>query len=370
MNKSKIPPDYFLKTNIIFGELVRFNEISVGNIIKMDENLLMSSKIISVVTGASGFVGSHLVDKLLAEGHQVKCILRSSSSRRWLEGKPVEIVDCGLFDKAALKDVLKDADYLFHIAGVVKAKEESEFYKGNVETTKTLLETLSELNSKIKRVVISSSMTACGPSMDGKLCTEETVEHPITTYGRSKLAQEKMAISFKDKLPISIVRLHAVYGARDTEVYQFFKTYQMGLMALIGFDEKHLNLIHVQDAVDGIYGVSVSDKSVGQTYFLASEEIYTWPQIGEAIAKAMGKKAFTLRLPHVLVYTVAVFAQFFAMFSSKAATFNLEKARDFVQSNWTCDVSKAKKDFGYTQKVPLEEGIKRTIDWYKEMKWL
>lgn len=336
----------------------------------MDENLLMNAKIISVVTGASGFVGSHLVDKLLAEGHHVKCILRASSSRRWLEGKPIEIVDCGLFDKEALEPVLKDADYVYHVAGVVKAKTEDEYYKGNVQSTNTLLEVVSKVNPNLKRFLVVSSQTACGPSLDGMPCSEETKEHPITTYGRSKFAQEQLAETFFEKLPITIVRPPAVFGERDTEVYLIFKTYKAGLMTLIGFDDKKLNLIHVLDLVRGIYEASVSPNTVGQKYFIASEEIYTWPQVGDAIGKAFGKRAFTLRLPHSLVYTVAAIAQFFAMFSSKAATFNLEKARDFVQPGWTCDVSKAKKDFGYSQKVYLEEGIKRSIDWYKEMKWL
>ncbi len=327
-------------------------------------------KIISVVTGASGFVGSHLVDRLIQEGHHVKCILRKSSSRRWLENKPVEIFDCGLSDKEGLKKILKDADYLFHIAGVVKSKTEDGYYQGNVETTRMLLEVLCEVNPNIKRVVISSSMTACGPSLGGIPCTEETPEHPITRYGKSKFEQERVAKSYMDHLPISILRLHAVYGERDTEIYQVFKTYKAGLMTLVGFNEKKLNLIHVDDAVNGLYLAAIKEKAKGQIYFLASEEIYTWPQISEAISKAFGKKALTIRFPHFLVYTVAAFAQFFAMFSSKAATFNLEKAKDFVQTAWTCEVTKAKDQLGYRQTVSLEEGMKRTIEWYKKMKWL
>ncbi len=330
----------------------------------------MKSKNISVVTGASGFVGSHLVDRLISEGHHIKCILRKSSSRRWLEGKPVEIIDCGLFDKQTLKEVLKDADYLFHIAGVVKSKDEEGYFRGNVETTKSLLDVLVEVNPNIKRVVISSSMTACGPSLDGKPCTEVTPEHPITTYGRSKLAQEQLAEKYMDKLPISILRLHAVYGERDTEIYKVFQTYKMGLMTLVGFDEKRLNIVHVVDVVNGLYLASIKEQAKGKIYFLASEKSYTWPEIGDAISKAFGRKALTVRIPHPIVYTVAAIAQFFAIFSSKAATFNLEKARDFVQKNWTCDVSKAMEELDYRQSVQLEEGMKRTIDWYKEMKWL
>lgn len=332
--------------------------------------MIMGNKIISVVTGASGFVGSHMVDKLLEAGHHVKCILRKSSSKRWLEGKNVEIVDCGLFDKEKLKVALKDVDYLFHIAGVVKAKKDDDYFYGNVESTKVLLDVVAEVSPNVKRVVITSSQTACGPSLDGTPCNEETIEHPITAYGRSKLAQEKLAKTYMQKIPITIVRPPAVFGPRDTEIYLVFKTYKAGLYTLIGFDDKRLNLIHVKDLVDGIFEATMSDKTISQLYFVASEEFYSWPQVGNAIHKALGKRAITLRLPHSLVYTVAAIAQFLAMFSSKAATFNLEKARDFVQSNWTCDVSKAKNDFGFSQKVKLEAGIKDTIDWYREMKWL
>lgn len=330
----------------------------------------MDKKIISVVTGASGFVGSHLVDKLLEEGHHVKCILRSTSSKRWLDGKNVEIINSGLFNKDSLRVALKDADYVFHIAGVVKAKTEKEYFDGNVETTRVLLEVLEEVNPKIKRFVVASSQTACGPSLTDTPCNEETKEHPITTYGKSKLQQEQLVKSYADKIPYTILRPSAVYGERDTEIYLVFKTYKAGLFTLIGFDEKKLNLIHVKDLVDGIYQSTVNEKSINQIYFLASEKIYTWSEIEKSIKSAMGRKALTIRLPHFLVYSVAAVAEFFSLFSSKAATFNLEKARDFVQKNWTCDVTKAKNDFGFVQKISLDEGIKRTIDWYREMKWL
>jgi dihydroflavonol-4-reductase len=331
---------------------------------------MVQNKIISVVTGSSGFVGSHLVDLLLAKGHHVRCLVRKSSNLRWLKDKPVEIFDCGLYDKEALKTVLKDADYLYHVAGIVKAKDWDGYYKGNVETTKNLLEVIKEVNQNIKRVIIVSSLTACGPSLDGIPVNELTTPHPITRYGKSKFEEEKLANSFMSSVPITIIMPHAVYGERDTEIYQFFKMYKGGLMTLIGFDDKKLNLVHVSDLVDGIYLASVSEKAVGQKYFIASEEIYNWPAIGEAISKAFGKKAITVKLPHFLVYTVAVFAQFFSMFSKQPATFNIEKAKDWVQPNWTCDVSKAKNELGFRQNVSLDEGIKRSIDWYREMKWL
>lgn len=330
----------------------------------------MSNKPVAVVTGGSGFVGSHLVDLLLDKGYDVRCIVRKTSNLRWLEGKDVKIFDCGLFDREGLKEVLTGADYLFHVAGVVKAKKWEGYYNGNVVTTKNLLDTLLEVNPDIKHVVVVSSQTACGPSKEGEVCTEETEPHPITRYGKSKVEQEKLVKQYMDKLPITIVRPPAVYGERDTEIYLFFKTYKAGLMTMIGFDRKLVSIINVHDLVNGIYLAGTTDKAKGEIYFISSEQFYDWPQIGDATQQALGKKAIRIRLPHFLVYTVAVFAEFFSLFSSKAATFNIEKARDFVQKYWTCDTSKAKCDLGYSQTISLEDGIKQTIDWYRENKWL
>lgn len=329
-----------------------------------------NKKLKSVVTGASGFVGSHLVDLLIEKGHEVVCILRKSSSRRWLEGKPVQIVDAGLFDYDALKEVLKDADYLFHVAGVVKSKSDEGYTRGNVETTKSLLEVVAKNNRNIKKIVIVSSQTAGGPSLSEKARIESDLASPITRYGKSKLEQEKLAQSYMDILPITIVRPPAVYGERDTEIYLVFKTYKSGLMTLVGFDKKKLSLVYVKDLVNGIYLAAVSENSKGETYYIGPEEYYDWDIVSEAIKKAFGKSALKLRIPHSIVYVVAYIAQFFSMFSKNAATFNIEKARDFVQRYWTCDVSKAKEQLGYKQQYTLQEGMDRTIAWYKENKWL
>lgn len=330
----------------------------------------MKNKNIAVVTGGTGLVGSHLVDLLLSKNYHVKCIVRKTSNLRWLENKNVEIHDCGLYDKEPLKKILVDADYLYHVAGVVKSKKAEGYFRGNVDTTKTLLEVVSEVNTDIKKIVIVSSQTACGPSLNGKLCDEDTIPNPITTYGKSKLAEEKLASSYMDRLPITICRAPAIYGDRDTEIYLVFKTYKQGLMTLIGFNEKKISIIYVKDFVNGLYLAGISDKSSSQIYFISSEKLYNWNTIGDAMENAFGKKALRLRLPHFLVYGVAAVAQFFSMFSSKPATFNLEKARDFVQENWTCNTNKAKEELGYSQEVSLEDGMKLTADWYKEHNWL
>ena len=330
----------------------------------------MESKQIAVVTGSNGFIGSHLVDLLIKEGFLVRCIVRESSNLRWLDGKDIEIIKCGLFDKAGLEAALKNADYIYHVAGVVKSKTKEGYYKGNVETTRNLLDVAIEQNKNLKRFVIVSSQTVTGPSLNSKPVNEETKCAPLTTYGRSKYDEEKLALSYKDKLPITICRAPAVYGERDTEIFIYFQNFAKGITTKIGFDKKILNLIHVADLVEGFYLAAMSEKAIGEIYFISSEKFYSWDEINSITSKVLNKKAIKILVPHFLVYTLAAIAQFFSLFSSKAATLNLEKAKDLVQHAWICDTSKAMRDFGYRQNISIEEGVKRTCEWYKEMKWI
>lgn len=330
----------------------------------------MSNKQIAVVTGGTGFVGSHLVDLLLDKGYEVRCITRKSSDLKWLKDKDVKIFDCGLYNKEALKEVIREADYVYHVAGVVKSKTKEGYFRGNVDTTRTLIEATLESNSNLKRFLVVSSQTVTGPSLDGKPVNEETECRPITTYGKSKLEEEKLVLSFKDKLPITICRAPAVYGERDTEIFIYFKTFSKGLTTTIGFNEKKLSLIHVLDLVNGFYLAATNEKSKGQVYFISSEQFYTWPQINNITSRIIGKNPVVIKVPHFLVYTIAAVAQFAAMFSSKPATLNIEKAKDITQQYWICDTSKAVRELGYNQNISIEEGIKRTIEWYKKMNWI
>ncbi|HCY77814.1 MAG TPA: NAD(P)-dependent oxidoreductase [Ignavibacteriales bacterium] len=330
----------------------------------------MQTQEIAVVTGANGFVGSHLVDNLLSKGLTVRCIVRKSSNLKWLDSKQVEIFDSGLFDKDGLRKAFKDANYIFHVAGVVKSKTKEGYFKGNVDTTKNLLEIALENISSIKRFLVVSSQTVSGPSTKDKPVNEETECNPITTYGRSKLEEEKLVLSYKDKLPVTICRAPAVYGERDTEIFIYFQTFNKGLTTTIGFSKKELSLIHAVDLVEGFYLAAMSEKAKGEIYFIGSEKFYTWQEINSITSKILNKKPIIIKVPHFMVYTIAAVAQFLAMFSSKPATLNIEKAKDITQQYWTCDTSKAMRDINYRQKISIEHGIKRTCEWYKEMKWI
>lgn len=330
----------------------------------------MESKSIAVVTGANGFVGSHLVDLLLEKNFHVRCITRKSSNLQWLKDKDVEIVDCGLFDQAGLERAMDRAEYIFHVAGVVKSKKPEGYFKGNVETTRNVLEAALQHKDTIKKIVVVSSQTACGPSLNGHPIDEQYECRPITTYARSKREEELLTQKYMDRLPITICRAPAVYGERDTEIFIFFQTFSRGLMTSIGMKDKTVSLIHVCDLVMGFYLAAISERSAGETYFISSEKYYTWGEIGNITSKVLGRNALKVKVPHPVVYSIAAAAQLLSYFSSKPATLNLEKARDLVQHAWTCDTSKAVRELGYRQSIPIEEGIRRTCQWYKDMKWM
>jgi nucleoside-diphosphate-sugar epimerase len=328
------------------------------------------NKKIALVTGASGFVGSHLADLLLEKGFEVRALVRKTSSLKWLEGKNIEIHDCGFFDPEGLREAVKGVDYVFHVAGVVRAKTPKEFYRGNVETTKNLLEAILEVNPNLERLLVVSSFAANGPAKDETGAKEDDEPHPISQYGKSKLEEEKLVKKYYDKLSITIVRPPAVYGERETDIYLFFKTFKSGLMTMVGFDKKLVSLVHAVDLVEGIFLAATNENSKSEIYYVGSEKFYTWDEIGDATAKAFGKDALRIKIPHFIVYIIGAIAQFFSLFSKRPATFNFEKAREFVQKYQICDTSKAVRELGYRQKISLESGIKRTVDWYKEMKWL
>ena len=326
---------------------------------------------IIALTGGSGFIGSHLVDRMLGEGHEVRALVRRSSNLRWLEGKRVQLVEGDVRDASSLEALLRGADYVYHIAGVVKARNREEYVAGNVTATENMLEATRRFAPNLRRFLYVSSQTVAGPSPSlDRPVREEDEPRPITTYAETKLAAEHAVRAMGDAMPGTIVRPPAMYGPRDTEIFIYFQAMSRGLQSLIGFDDKRLSLLHSDDLVRGMVLAAEAEVSLGQTYYIASEEFYSWPQVGRITAGIMGKRALTVRIPHGLVYVIATFAQAAAAVQRKAATLNLEKARDLTGRYWTCDVSKARRELGYTQRMGIEEGIRDTVEWYRREGWL
>jgi nucleoside-diphosphate-sugar epimerase len=184
------------------------------------------------------------------------------------------------------------------------------------------------------------------------------------------LAAEEECRRIHTRIPCTIIRPPAVYGPRDKDIFEFFNTMSKGLQPMVGFHEKYVSLVHVTDLARGIIMAGESDRAAGETYFIASNEIYGWRAVGDVTRGILGKNAMRLRIPEGGVYIISAFAELFSIFSTSPALINFEKARDMVQDYWTCDCSKARRDFGYTQEISLESGIAETVAWYKKQGWL
>ena len=323
-----------------------------------------------LITGATGFIGSHLAEALHGKGYKLRVIVRKTSNRRWIEHLPIEYIVGELHDESLLRKAVEGVDYIYNLAGVTKARNEAEYFRSNHEATRNLLTATLTHNARIKRFVHISSQTVSGPSRGGKPVDEEMPCQPITAYGRSKLEAEKECLKLMDKLPITIVRPPAVYGPRDRDIFEFFKTMDKGIHPLIGFSDTYVSLIHVRDLVNGILLAGEHEKSVGSTYFIASERYYNWKEIGEITSKIMQKRVIRVRVPVTLVYGISVIAEIASFFSRKPALLNIEKARDIVQRAWTCSIEKARRELGYREGLTIEEGIRDTVTWYREHGWL
>ncbi len=326
---------------------------------------------IAVVSGASGFIGSHVVDLLLEKGYQVRCLVRPSSNLRWLQDKPVEFRELQLSDQEQLNDACRGASYIIHCAGSIAARSEEEFIRDNKGVTEHMLRAALTTASTLKRFVHVSSMSACGPAKDREHPLDGSSHcAPITAYGRSKFEAEKVVLSAKDRLPVTIIRPPAVYGDRDEATFSFFQMVHAHIAPLIGLSEKWISMVHVSDLARGIVQAMESENSRSKIYFIATEKFYTWTYIAGVIAEIMKTRMFRLKIPHFLVLLVGIVSGFISRFSSKPAVFNYEKGIDFIQSYWICSIAEAQRDFNYEPKVELHEGMEKTILWYREQRWL
>jgi dihydroflavonol-4-reductase len=327
----------------------------------------------ALITGATGFIGSHLAEQLHAKGYDLKVLTRPTSDTKYIRHLPVEYVGGTLSNAESLKDAVSGVDYIYHVAGVVASKNREGFFQGNQIATRNLLEATRQYNPELHRFVHVSSQAAVGPATGPESPVDETAApHPITTYGESKAAAEQEVFQRMDQLPLTIVRPPAVYGPRDIGVFSFFKTMaQMRFAPLIGFGAKLVSLVHVEDLVRGFIQAGESPRAQSEAYFISSEELYTWEQVGKITAEILGhRRVRFLRVPHAIIFAAAGLSGFVGRFSAKPPILDFEKGRDITQAYWICSVEKAKEHFGYRQLVSVEQGVRQTVEWYRREGWL
>ncbi len=323
-----------------------------------------------LVTGGTGFVGSHLVERLRKKGDEVKCVAKDRLNATLLESLNVEIVLGDLNNGIGWDSILDGVECIYHLAGVTRAKSSKEYYEGNYLATKRFVEVCTANCVNLRRLVYVSSLAAIGPSPDGYPVTEETPYHPVSHYGISKMKGELEILRVRDRLPVTVVRPSAVYGPRERDMYEYMRLIMRGIQPIIGFHKKLLSLIHSDDLVEGIILAAEHSRAIDQTYFLGSEGWYATEEVGSAIACAIQKFPVRVRIPHAVVYVVAGVAAAIGKLTNKQIFFNLQKARESVQSAWICSVEKAKTHLGFSQHVSLAAGMERTYRWYRENGWL
>jgi nucleoside-diphosphate-sugar epimerase len=322
-----------------------------------------------LVTGASGFLGGHVAEVLSKRGDHVRALVRATSNRRYLERLPnVELFEGGVEQIDRVREAVDGVDAIIHAAGLIKARSTDEFFAVNVGGTSNLVE--ASRGRGLKRFVFVSSLEACGPSFDGKPVPADQ-EEPVTAYGRSKLAAEKVVLSAKDEVPVVILRPGAIYGPRDGEILEAFKSIQRGLLPLVAGGEAKGMWIYATDCAEACLRAIDADVPSGGVYFvddgggpIAQREMLAGAE------RALGKRALVrANLPIPVFMTVARSLEAFGRLTNRPVMLTREKANMLLQ-HWVCSSEDTRRDLGWEPKVPFSDGVGRAVKWYRENGWL
>lgn len=318
----------------------------------------------ALVTGATGFIGSHLTAALIRQGFDVVCLVRNTSSLKYLEGLNIKTVNGDCTDMESLSVAVKDVDYIFHLAGLTKAYSEKDYYNVNVKGTENIIKATIENNPGIKRFFYLSSLAAVGPSYDGKPLNEDCEQRPVSLYGRTKLEGEKIVYGNRGNLPVTIVRPPAVYGPRDRDLLVFFKMVKSGVIPYWG--KCYYSFLYVDDLINGIILAALSEESAGEIFFMTDGNIYSSDDIIEAISDALQKRPVRLSVPKFVMPALG----FIAEKAKGLSIISTDRLRDMKYSHWICDTSKAMNRLKFKPEVKIKEGARWTADWYRINQWL
>lgn len=326
-----------------------------------------------LVTGATGFIGSVLVSYLKEQACNVRIFLRPESDREKAARLGVDVVTGRYDNPADLRHALQGVDMVIHLAGVTKSLDEKGFYEGNVMPVEEMLKTVVETCPGLRRFVLVSSLAAAGPARSASPGVKEhDMPLPVSAYGRSKLEAEQVALRWKDRVALTIVRPPAVYGPGDKDVLQFFSALKKRVMLAAGDGRsQRFSLIYVDDLVKGIVLAATAPDACGETYFLTSSRGYSWAEVARVAQKALGIGwHVTLPLPKSVIRAVAAVSGAAGRITGRPSLLNPDKAEEMVQDFWVCSPLKAQRELGFSADTTLQDGVKATIEWYRKEGWL
>lgn len=322
-----------------------------------------------LVTGATGFVGSHVLEQASRLSLHVRALVRKAVDAERLEAQGITCVRGSLEDAGALRNAVAGADAVLHLAAATKARSLEEYQRANVAGTQAIVEAAVRANPRPSRMVYLSSLAASGPSFDGAPVTRATVPRPLTAYGRTKLAGEKVCESGRDRLILAILRAPAVYGPRDRDVYEFFRMARYGVIPIPGAAHRRLQMIHAADLARALLLAATSDGAEG-VYHVAEARSYEFEEMARMVASAVGKRARIIHIPGALIEAAAAVSETVAGVVGKSTIFNRDKARELLAPGWLCETDLARRDFGFEAQINLQAGLNETAAWYKTNGWL
>ena len=327
-----------------------------------------------LITGASGFIGSFIVEEALRRGFETWAAVRKSSSRAFLQDKRIHFIELDFSSETQMTEQLTGLqfDYIVHAAGVTKCLDKADFHRINTEGTQHLVRVLLALQMRIKRFVYISSLSIIGAIREQQPYTEileSDVAKPNTAYGKSKLEAEKWLATVKD-LPYVILRPTGVYGPRERDYFMMAKSIQSHTDFAVGYKQQDITFVYVTDVVQAVF-LALEKGQSGRKYFLSDGEVYQSSTFSNLIRKELGNPWWIrITVPIWVLRVVTFIGEYVGRLTGKVTALNNDKYNIMRQRNWRCDIEPARKELGYEPKVKLEEGVRRSIQWYKDNKWL
>lgn len=331
-----------------------------------------------LITGASGFIGSFIVEEALKRKFAVWAGIRSSSSKKYLRERKIHFLELDFAHPNELraqlsghKGTYNKFDYIVHCAGLTKCRDKKEFDLVNYLQTKYFVDTLRELNMVPKQFIYISTLSVFGPvhEKDYAPIKETDICAPNTAYGLSKLKAE-LYIQSIPGFPYVFYRPTGVYGPREMDYFLMAKSIRNHMDFSVGFKRQDLTFVYVKDIVQAIF-LGIEKQISRRAYFLSDGKVYKSSAFSDLIRKELGNPyVIRLRCPLIVLKVVSLLAEFVATRSGKSSTLNSDKYKIMKQRNWQCDITPVMKELGYVPEYDLEKGVKETIAWYKNEGWL
>jgi len=323
-----------------------------------------------LLTGASGFVGSHILDSLRARGMATAVLLRSTSNKRFIEAHLPQVTVCpgSIGDRQSLDAALRDVTHVIHCAGCVRASRLPEFYEINHTGTRNVVEAMNQRPGQIQRFVHISSLAVGGPATSDRPAREDDPPHPISEYGKSKFAGEQEARQCKSDFVI--LRPPAVYGPRDEALLPFFKATKAHVQLRVGSRPLALSLVFVRDLAETTVACLTKAEAVGKTFYVASPEITNAHAMAAEMASQMETWTLKIPLPGAALWPLCVIQDAISRLTGKPSVLGRQKYVELTAPGWVCDPTRLQQELGVVCATRLQTGFAETLAWYRQHGWL